>query len=165
MMRTPTNATKLSLSPRPPRVWSVVVRYLSLLLAGGLALLCGCATSSIEKRRAQRPEAYAALSSDARAQVDRGEIAEGMDTNAVFIAWGRPTKITTRSGNDRREIEWWYYRNYLKSNRVYYYTHDGHGYPVVDAYYDTSAWKYVARKVVFRDGQVTWFRTYAPLLP
>jgi len=153
------------LNPRPLRGLSLGVRFLSLLLAAGLALFCGCATSSIEKRRAQRAEAYAALSPEARAQVDRGEIVEGMGTNAVFIAWGQPARIMTRSGNDGREIEWRYYRNYIKSNRVYYYTHDGRGYPMMDVYYDTSAWKYVARKVVFRDEQVTWFRAYAPLLP
>ena len=158
-------ARNLRSSPPPFRASPSRDGFLSLLLAGGLALLCGCATSSIEQRRAQRAEAYAALSPEARAQVDRGEIADGMSTNAVFIAWGRPTKITTRSGNDGKEIEWWYYRNYIKSNRVYYYTHDGRGYPMMDVYYDTSAWRYVARKVVFRDGQVTWFRTYAPVLP
>ena len=164
-MRTPTNTRDFSLSPRPLRVLSLAARFLSLLLAAGLALFCGCATSSIEKRRAQRAEAYAALSPEARAQVDRGEIVEGMGTNAVFIAWGRPTKTTTRSGNDGREVEWWYYRNYLKSHPVYYYRNDGRGYPMMDVYYDTSAWKYIARKVVFRDGQVSGFRAYAPLLP
>jgi hypothetical protein len=159
------NAKDFRLSPPLLRVSSSAGRFLSLLLAGGLALLCGCATSSIEQRRAQRAEAYAALSPEVRAQVDRGEVAQGMGMDAVFIAWGRPTKVTTRSGNDGREVEWWYYRNYIKSDPVWYYRPDGRGYPMMDVYYDTSAWKYVARKVVLRDGQVTWFRTYAPLLP
>jgi hypothetical protein len=141
------------------------VRFLPVLLAGGLALLCGCATSSIGKRRAQRAEAYAALSPELRAQVDRGEIAPGMGTNAVFIAWGRPTRVTTGSGNGGAEVEWGYYRNYIKSRPVYYYRTDGRGYPMMDVYYDTSAWRYLARRVVFRDGRVAWFQTYVPLVP
>ncbi len=135
-------------------------------LAGYLALLCGCATPTIEERRAERAEAYAALSPEARALVDRGEIAEGMGTNAVFIAWGRPTKVVARETADAgSEVEWRYDRSYLKSRRVYYYTYSGRGYPTIDSYYDTTAWRYLARRVVFRDGRVAWFRTYTPLVP
>ncbi len=134
-------------------------------LAGWLALLCGCATPTLEQRRTERAEAYAALTAEARALVDRGEIAEGMGTNAVFIAWGRPTKAIAREAEGGSEIEWRYDRTCPKPRRVLYTAYDGRGYPRLDSYYDATAWRYLARRVVFRDGRVAWFRTHSPPVP
>jgi hypothetical protein len=146
--------------PEPQRA-----RGLALSFATVLVLCAGCAASSVERRRSDRAEAYAALPPEARARVDRGEIAQGLGTNAVFIAWGRPTGVAIADGAEGPELEWSYYRSYFKSNPVYYFRPDGRGYPTMDVYYNTTAWRYLARRVVFRDGRVAWFQTYVPMLP
>jgi hypothetical protein len=131
-------------------------------LLAGMALLCGCAASSVETRRAQRADAYSALAPEVRAQVDCGEVAQGMGTNAVFIAWGRPTKVTVRGGADGPEIEWCYYRNYLRSSPSYYWRQGNYGFAVEEIPGNTSVSKGLARLVVFREGRVASFRTYSP---
>jgi len=51
------------------------------------ALFTGC--SAIESRKAERAEAYKALSSQHRVLVHQGIIDVGMDTNAVSFALGK----------------------------------------------------------------------------
>jgi hypothetical protein len=55
------------------------------------ALFTGCST--IGSRKSERAEAYNALSARYRALVDEGFIDVGMNTNAVYIAWGKPYSI------------------------------------------------------------------------
>jgi hypothetical protein len=135
------------------------------LLVVGVTLWSGCATSSIEKRRADRPEAYAALSPDARVLVDRGEIARGMETNAVFIALGRPTRIEVEEGPNGVMLTWSYSRACLKSRPVHSWRPDGNGGLTLEVDQSTFAGRYLARRVVFRDGRVIGFQTYVPTLP
>jgi len=51
----------------------------------------GCST--LGARKSERAEAYNALSARYRALVDEGFIDVRMDTNAVYIAWGKPYEI------------------------------------------------------------------------
>ena len=55
------------------------------------AVVTGCST--VGSRKAERAEAYNALSARYRALVDEGFIDVGMNTNAVYIAWGKPYQI------------------------------------------------------------------------
>jgi hypothetical protein len=59
-----------------------------------IALVLSCSTPvTIETRKSERAAAYAGLSSEEQIAVDQGRLREGMNTNACYIAWGRPTRI------------------------------------------------------------------------
>src|ERR1035437_11136663 len=60
-----------------------------------LLLLVGCESSNIAARRQAHVADYAALTAGDKALVDRGQLRQGMSTNAVLIAWGQPTFIST----------------------------------------------------------------------
>jgi hypothetical protein len=80
-------------------------------LAVAVLALLGSACASrpaSEKRFEKNPEIVAKLSSRERDLVRRGEVAEGMSRDAVFIAWGRPDDVRTGS-RDGRERERWTY--------------------------------------------------------
>ena len=64
--------------------------FVTLLLLAA-AFVSGCA--GVASRREERADAYASLSARHRALVDQGFIDAGMDTNAVYIAWGNPYEI------------------------------------------------------------------------
>jgi hypothetical protein len=81
-------------------------RYLTLWLLVGLMM--GCATSTIEKRRAERPDAYGRLTADHRALVDKGDIAVGMGEDAVYIAWGKPDQVLRRGDKGGESSRWLY---------------------------------------------------------
>ncbi len=75
----------------------------SLLLAVGLV---GC--SSIDSRIAAEPHRFANLSSEDQGLVRAGQIREGMTSDAVFFAWGRPDRRVMQS-REGRETELWLY--------------------------------------------------------
>jgi hypothetical protein len=77
------------------------------LVAGlGLsALLSGCAASSIESRIRERAVAYAGLPSEQKAAVNLGQIRHGMDADAAYIAWGKPSEIRSDGA-----VTTWLYR-------------------------------------------------------
>jgi hypothetical protein len=159
------NLIKLKVIPGSVAGAGRVNRWALALLGVGLTLSCGCATPSIEARRADRAEAYAAFSPEARALVDAGQITQGMDTNAVFIAWGRPTNVTVGGGDEVNRIDWYYYRNSLRASPAYYWRQDGYGFVAEEVPGHTTVIRYLARKVVFHDGRVTRFQTYSSLRP
>ena len=58
-------------------------------------LLCGCVTSTVEKRKQERAGVYSGLAPELQAAVDQGKIKVGMGMDAVYIAWGKPAQILT----------------------------------------------------------------------
>lgn len=85
------------------------------------AILCGCATSTIDKRRTERISAYEALSPEFQKLVDAGEIKVGMSKDAVYIAWGKPTEIIYAEDNNGKIESWLYYGRYMKEYRYWNY--------------------------------------------
>ena len=75
-----------------------------------LLLLVGCERSHIAARRQANAADYAALTAEDKALVDRGELRQGMSTNAVLIAWGQPTIISTTPTPNGPFVIWEYYR-------------------------------------------------------
>jgi hypothetical protein len=67
------------------------MRTFILLILLATAAVTSCST--IRSRKAERGDAYNALSARYRALVDEGIIDVGMNTNAVYIAWGKPYAI------------------------------------------------------------------------
>ena len=74
-------------------------------------LFTACATNPAEQRVKKYPERYAGLSSRDKDLVLRGEVAEGMSQDAVFLAWGRPGRVMAGSRNGRGSERWAWFRS------------------------------------------------------
>lgn len=128
--------------------------YLKRLFIGVLAalVLAGCATTNtVESRKQERYAAYQALPPDQRAAVDQGRVTAGMNNDAVYIAWGKPTQVVSGGGPGGESVTWLYQHNFLQetqflgARRVFY------------AYSPSS---YVAAQVVFVNGVVNTWQTF-----
>jgi hypothetical protein len=128
---------------------------------GTAALLLGCATPSLEDRKSERLAAYDSLSPALRATVDAGAIAEGMDTNAVYIAWGKPTRAGHEVTPAGEEIRWEYWQNLTKVH-PYWSIEPGPGGYYATAEYrpTTSSWRYLSAWAVFQNGRLTRWSTF-----
>lgn len=85
--------------------------------------------------------------------VDEGRIAYGMDTNAVYIAWGKPDEVL-QSGDERGVTATWVYRGaFLEETRYWV----GRRYPHLAHDYEPRS--YVSAEIVFSNGQVKSWRT------
>lgn len=135
-----------------------------LLMATLWFVAAGCATrGTVETRKKERSEAYSSLTPDLKALVDLGKIKIGMSTDAVYIAWGKPSQIiggenaqgahTTwlYEGTQLQEYRYWSYRPYYGSRRGY-----AGGTTLDSDYYPTS---YVQAEVTFENGVVKQWRT------
>jgi hypothetical protein len=89
------------------------------LLVAGFGALAGCATSTIEKRRAERSAAYETLTPEHRDLVDQGQVRIGMNQDAVHIAWGRPTQKLNAEGPDGFTETWIYGGSMLEDRRYW----------------------------------------------
>lgn len=86
------------------------MRTILPLLALLVLLLPGCATMNPSEKRVQKyPGMFEKLSSADRSAVLRGEIREGMSTDAVFLAWGRPDRVMSGSRDGRGKERWAYF--------------------------------------------------------
>lgn len=83
----------------------------ALFVAVACLALFGSACASrpaSEKRFETNPEIVAKLPPRERDLVRRGEVAEGMSRDAVFIAWGRPDVVRSGSSDGRGRERWAY---------------------------------------------------------
>jgi hypothetical protein len=121
-----------------------------VLLAG--LLLGGCATGgTVASRKQERYSAYEALSPEQRSLVDQGKIQTGMSTDAVYIAWGKPGRVTEGDSGAGPAITWAYLDSYLQQ----YYTTGWHG-----TYQTYANVPYVRAQVVFTNGLVKQWQTF-----
>lgn len=72
-------------------------------------LLASCATNSVERRIQKNPASFSKLSKKQQDLVQRGQIAEGMSRDAVFLAWGRPGRVMSGSRDGRGRERWAYF--------------------------------------------------------
>lgn len=123
-----------------------------LLFLLGVWLVTGCATSSIESRRRERADGFAALSPEFKALVNDGQIRSGMTPDAVYIAWGKPAQILQREDQDGVVTVWLYHGGWLEETR--YWTYNSRA-PLNDYQPRT----YVSAEINFVDGTVQSWRT------
>ena len=71
-------------------------------------VLTGCVSSTIEKRRLERADAYQSLPAGLKALVDQGELEAGMSEDAVYIAWGKPDQVLQAGDRKGKTIRWIY---------------------------------------------------------
>ena len=135
---------------------------LLLFLVGG-ALLAGCATSTVESRKKERPAAYAALSPEEKELVDKGQIQVGMNQDAVIIAWGQPADILqSQTGNNGVQFTWLYYGTTMQETRYWTFREvPSKGHVFLERYLDRDydPRDYVRAEIVFVDGKVASWRT------
>jgi hypothetical protein len=86
-----------------------------------------------------------------RALLDQGRIKVGMDTNAVYIAWGAPGEVTEGETESAQTTWWTYYGNYLQEVRVWGWRR---------MYYDYYPINYISAQVTFTNGIVKQWQTY-----
>jgi hypothetical protein len=136
----------------------------SLLVMAGFFLLigAGCKSSGVADRRTQHIEAYRTFEPETRKLVDKGRIQIGMDTNAVFIAWGRPSDAFAVDIPGGQRLIWNYEAKwaYEVKRRV----PEGNVYG--RARYTVERWHipitYVAKSVTFSAGKVIQWKAYDP---
>lgn len=78
-------------------------------------LLCGCATSTLEKRKSEKWSSYQSLAPDQKTLVDQGQITVGMTEDAVYLAWGKPSEILQSEDQTGPATKWLYKDVYLQS--------------------------------------------------
>jgi hypothetical protein len=120
------------------------------LLVG--VFLAGCvAPDTIISRQQERPAAYGALRPETRILVDQGKIKVGMDTNAVYIAWGQPGEVTEGETAAGQSTAWTYYGSYIQEVRVWGWRR---------MYYDYYPINYISAQVTFTNGIVNQWQIY-----
>jgi hypothetical protein len=141
-------------------------RFILVILLAGL--FCGCATTTIEKRRVERSTAYQSLSPEMKAAVDQGQIKIGMPMDAVYIAWGKPAQILAGESAAGSSTTWLYYGTQLEEVRYwayrprFWYDHCYYGAPYLE--FDYYPRNYVRAEVTFEQGVVTAWRSLPPPL-
>lgn len=99
-------------SSHPPSPENIVkkisMKLVRSAVAGGALLMAACASSTPGSRVAQAPQLFEALSGTQKQAVMEGRVIEGMTPDAVYLAWGRPDRVTRGSENGA-PYEWWRY--------------------------------------------------------
>jgi hypothetical protein len=137
-------------------------RWLFILMT--LLLAAGCATNTVAKRKQKRPGAYEALTPEFKAAVDQGQIKVGMSTDAVYLAWGKPSQVLNSETPQGAIATWLYEAAQLQRIRLWSY------YPYLPGDYtwggprmvtDFYPVNYIAAEVIFEKGLVRQWRTLA----
>ncbi len=82
-----------------------LLRFCLALVAALFFVQC----SSTPKTRIEKnPQMFAKLSAHDRQLVTHGLIREGMERDAVFLAWGRPTAVSVGVNRGRESENWTY---------------------------------------------------------
>lgn len=139
------------------------LKSVTLLLCCG-AILCGCATSTIESRRTERIAAYEALPPEFQRLADAGEIKTGMPKDAVYIAWGDPDEVTYSEDDHGKFETWLYYGRYMKEYRYWNYRSinrgDGEEYLVRHLESDYNPESFLKAELIFSRGRLIRWRTF-----
>ena len=133
-----------------------------LLLMLLAAVATGCST--IETRKTERVSAYNSFSPQERALVDQGIIDVGMDTNAVYVAWGKPYEVLAVAFPSEDRTVWVY--TGVATEEVPYWEYRANPYVLGTGTYEHQV-AYVGRRMVsgwvtFEKGRVVSFESHAP---
>ena len=88
-----------------------------IALAAGFSLV-SCMPSTPLTRIEKNPQLFQALPEKHKALVQQGQIERGMSKEAVFLAWGRPSRTTNASYSGKISERW----DYEGSRPVYSYS-------------------------------------------
>jgi hypothetical protein len=128
-----------------------------LLGPGGVGLLLACwlmtACSTVHSREKERLAAYQALPPSVRQAVDHKQVEPGMDTNAVFFAWGPPSAVEETPSTPPQTV-WIYYGSRAVLHPGWSYLPTSRGYWTLEYTPVHHAALYTKAQVVFQDGRV-----------
>ncbi len=82
-----------------------------LLLSAAALVLASCG-SSVEHRISRYPEKFARLPSEHQSLVRQGRIKEGMNKDAVYLAWGTPGSVRMGSEGGQSYESWRFVGHY-----------------------------------------------------
>lgn len=139
------------------------VRFVAVPLLASFLLL-GCASSSIETRRAEKVGGYEQLSPEEKRLVDEGQIKVGMSADGVYIAWGQPSETLESEDENGRVTTWRYYGTWMQETRYWAYREtrrDNSPDLYLERYLmsDYNPRDYVRAEINFKDGKVVSWRT------
>jgi hypothetical protein len=101
----PEPGRRVARAPIPP--YDHAMKNLLSALSAGL-LFASCAPSTPQARIQQQPEKFQALSAKHQALVQQGRVDRGMSQDAVFLAWGAPSRTFQGSRNNQLSERWDY---------------------------------------------------------
>lgn len=90
----------------PPK--TMIQRLLRCGAALAALVLSSCAVSTPGSRVAQAPQLFGPLPDHQKQAVMDGKVVEGMTPDAVYLAWGRPDRVT-RGSQGGKPFELWRY--------------------------------------------------------
>lgn len=122
-------------------------------------LLGACQTSTPASRIEANPALFQSLPAEHRQLVQQGRICEGMNKDAVMLAWGAPGANALAGQKNGKTFETWRYTQLVPVYTPHFYPYCGrHWYGPY--YYDD--WTYIPRtaaEVTFQNGRVSgWQR-------
>ena len=133
-----------------------------ILLATAVVTAC----STVGTRKSERADAYNELSARYRALVDEGFIDVGMNTNAVYIAWGKPYQIMRVDFPSGERTVWVYTGAASEQVPSWQYRPRSSPYSARTGSYDRTTTTILRRRtngwVSFENGTVVSFDSYAP---
>jgi hypothetical protein len=96
-------------------------KFLQPLVLGCIAsLLVSCASSTPHSRIQEKPQQFEKLTEKHKEMVQRGEIARGMNKDAVWFAWGMPAAQIEGAKNGKFTERWDYQGRYpVTTNRFF----------------------------------------------
>ncbi|MDB6021051.1 MAG: hypothetical protein JWQ04_908 [Pedosphaera sp.] len=123
-----------------------------MFLLAGILLATGCAsTGNLASRKQERYAAYNALPPEMKTAVDQGRVKPGMNTDAVYIAWGPPSQVVTGGDQTGETTTWIYQGGYVDEERYW---------GARRLHYAYTPRTYVRAQVVFVNGIVREWRTF-----
>ena len=126
-----------------------------IVLAG---LLAAC--SSVNNRKNERQSDYQSLPPSTKALVDQGRIEAGMDTNAVYLAWGPPTEISDGTGPEGAQMIWIYSGTRAVHVPGWSYLPEPRGYGTVEYNPNHYSGRVPKAQVLFQDGRVVAYKRF-----
>lgn len=135
---------------------------LSICLVG----LVSCSVITPADRIRENPAMYQNLPSEQQTLVQQGRICNGMNQDAVFLAWGMPNDRPLVGQDGKADFEKWVYTRMrpVMVDRPYWGGFYGPGYwgPYWGGGWDTAYVPEVCATVTFENGRVTEWERRAP---
>jgi len=128
-------------------------RFFHLTAIVSLLATTGCSTlsgSNLETRKKERYSAYQALPADIRQAVDAGTLKAGMNTDAVYIAWGSPSEMISGGNASGEYVTWIYKAQYIQQVESF-------GYRLRTEYINST---YVRAQAIFVGGQLKEWQSF-----
>ena len=85
---------------------------LKVLAVVGVIVLTGCQTATPASRISANPVMFRMLSPEQQLMVQQGKICEGMNRDAVYLAWGNPNVPPVKGQQNGKPYEKWVYQAY-----------------------------------------------------